>query len=70
MVIDVEARRVIKRIEAGRAPIGILIEPDGKRAYIANTKANTVMLLDIKKLEVIGEVEAGNTPDGMALVVD
>ncbi|MEC9374641.1 MAG: cytochrome D1 domain-containing protein [Planctomycetota bacterium] len=48
------------------APIGILIEPGGKKAYIANTLADIVTVIDLERLEVIGRIQAGRQPDGMA----
>ena len=35
VVLDAAARNVIKRLELGRNPEGILIVPDGSRAYVA-----------------------------------
>ncbi len=69
VVLDVPGRKVIKRIDVGRAPEGILITPDGSRAFIAVSGDNQLAVLDMKKLEVTGHLQTGGRgPDGMAWV--
>ena len=46
-------------------PIGILIRPDGKRAYIANTNADRVSIVDLETWTTIGVFEPGKQPDGL-----
>ncbi len=66
VVVDARARRETKRVRLGTSPEGILIVPDGSRAYIAVTGDNFVASFDLKRLEVTGRVEPGRGPDGMA----
>jgi YVTN family beta-propeller protein len=47
-------------------PIGILISPNGKRAYVANTNADVVTLIDLESWTLTGRLQAGKEPDGMA----
>ncbi len=47
-------------------PIGILVEPGGKRAYVANTNADVVTVLDLTTFEIAGRLVAGSEPDGLA----
>lgn len=47
-------------------PVGIEIAPDGKRAWIANTNADLVTVLDVEKRTVTGRIPTGRQPDGMA----
>ena len=47
-------------------PIGIEIAPDGRRAWIAHTRSDTISVLDLERLVKIGEIRAGREPDGMA----
>jgi YVTN family beta-propeller protein len=69
VVIDAAARKVIKRIDVGRLPEGILIPPGGSRAFVAVSGANRVAVFDLRKLEVTGHIETGGRgPDGMAWV--
>ena len=47
-------------------PIGILVEPDGTRAYVANTNADIITVIDLETLEITGRFETGKQPDGLA----
>src|SRR5207248_2171102 len=53
----------------GRQPEGILILPDGSRAYVAVAGENTVAVLDLKALEVSARIPTGKGPDGMAWAI-
>jgi YVTN family beta-propeller protein len=44
---------------------GILVTPDGSRAYVAATNDNYVAVVDLKTLEPSGRISTGNGPDGM-----
>jgi YVTN family beta-propeller protein len=47
-------------------PVGILVEPSGKRAYIANTNADLLTVLDLEQWKIAGRIAPGREPDGMA----
>jgi DNA-binding beta-propeller fold protein YncE len=47
-------------------PVGLLIAPDGKRAWVASTNADVVSRIDLEKLVVVGRLTAGREPDGLA----
>jgi len=66
VVIDAAARKEVKRVALGRAPSGILVVPDGSRAYVALTGENALAVVDLKTLEPAGRVPTGAGPDGMA----
>jgi YVTN family beta-propeller protein len=66
VVLDVATRKEIKRIKLGKTPEGILIVPDGSRAYLAVNGDNTIAVLDLKTWEIIGHLQTGTGPDGMA----
>jgi len=65
IVVDVAARKEIKRLKLGRSVAGILVQPDGARAYVAATPDNYVAVVDLKTLEVTSRISTGNGPDGM-----
>jgi len=67
-VWDAVAHREIKRLKLGRTPEGILIVPDGSRAYVGVAGENHVAVIDLKTLTVSGEISTGNGPDGMAWI--
>ena len=46
-------------------PIGILIEPDGKRAFVAHANGDAISIVDLGKWERVGALTAGKEPDGM-----
>ena len=50
----------------GPVPIGILIPPDGKHAYVANTNVNRVTVIDLERLAITSRLTAGMRPDGLA----
>jgi len=65
VVMDVGTRKVVKRMKLGSSAEGILIQPGGKRAYVAVSGDNKVDVVDLKTLEVVGKIETGKEPDGM-----
>ena len=68
VVVDAPARKAITRVPLGNSPAGILIPPDGGRAYVAVTGSNFVAVVDFKTWTVTKKIEAGAGPDGMAWV--
>jgi YVTN family beta-propeller protein len=66
IVIDAATRKVVKRLPVGRAPSGILMVPDGSRAYVALTGENALAIVDLKTLAAAGRIPTGQGPDGMA----
>jgi YVTN family beta-propeller protein len=69
LILDAASRKEVKRFNAGRQPEGILVPPDGARAYVAVAGEKTVAVLDLKTLEVTARISTGNGPDGMAWAV-
>ena len=66
LVIDTASRKVTKRVNLGKSAAGILIVPDGSRAYVALTADGKVAIFDLKTLSKTGEIATGRGPDGMA----
>jgi YVTN family beta-propeller protein len=64
--VDVATRKVIKRLKIGTGAAGIVMEPGGKRAFVACSPDNYVAVIDLKTMEVAGKIDAGGEPDGMA----
>ncbi len=65
-VYDTASRKSIKQLELGKGAAGILIEPTGRRAFIACSPDNTVAVLDLTTLTVTGHIDVGPDPDGLA----
>lgn len=69
VVLDAHSRAVVKRIAVGTGSEGVLIEPNGERAFVAASPDNTVAVIDLKTMTVTGHIDAGGEPDGMAWAV-
>jgi DNA-binding beta-propeller fold protein YncE len=69
VVIDVAAKKVVKRIDIGHGSGGVLVQPDGARAYVACSPDNYVAVIDLKTFAIVGRIEPGGNPDGMAWAV-
>src|ERR1700726_3314436 len=69
VVIDASTRKEVKQLSLGGGAAGILIAPDGSRAFIAVSTNDKVAVLDLKTLEVAGQIVAGKQPDGLAWAV-
>ena len=68
VVIDVAQRAVIKRLPLGKQPEGVLIAPDGSRAFVAVNGDNAIAVVDTKTWTVTKRLSPGTGPDGMAWV--
>ncbi|KAA9035549.1 YncE family protein [Ginsengibacter hankyongi] len=68
-VFDVASHKDIKKINMGHGGAGILVEPNGLRAFIGCTPDNYVAVIDLKTLEVINHIDVGGGPDGLAWAV-
>ncbi len=66
LVLDAGARRELKRIRLGHGAAGILVVPDGSRAYVAVSPDDQVAVVDLRTLSVTGRLATGKGPDGMA----
>jgi YVTN family beta-propeller protein len=64
-IYDAASRKEFKRINIGHGAAGILMDPDGTRAFVACTGDNYIAVIDLKTLEVIAHLDAGGGPDGM-----
>jgi YVTN family beta-propeller protein len=68
-VLDASTRKVIKRIPIGHGSGGVLVQPDGARAFVACAPDNYVAVIDLKSLTVSGHIQVDAGPDGMAWAV-
>jgi YVTN family beta-propeller protein len=65
-VIDAATRKEIKRLSLGGGSAGILMQPDGSRAYVAVSAKHKVAIINLNTFEVTKEIQTGRGPDGMA----
>ncbi|MCC6408401.1 MAG: beta-propeller fold lactonase family protein [Planctomycetes bacterium] len=62
---DVDQRLFNQQFGDGPVPVGILITPDSKRAFVANTNADVITVLDLEKRAIATRFRAGREPDGL-----
>ena len=61
-------RESLLQFEGSSTPIGILIAPDGRRAYVANANADAITLVDLERHEIVDYFATGREPDGLAYI--
>jgi DNA-binding beta-propeller fold protein YncE len=64
-VYDVTTRKEVKRVRLGKGCAGILMDPDGSRAFVGCTAANYVAVVDLRTLTVTSHLDVGGAPDGL-----
>jgi YVTN family beta-propeller protein len=69
VIYDAVSRKEFKRVPIGHGAAGILMDPDGNRAFIACGPDNYVAVLDLKTLDVTGHIDVGGEPDGLAWAI-
>ncbi len=69
VIYDAASRSEWKRVPIGHGAAGILMEPNGARAFIACGPDNYVAVLDLKTFAVTGHIDVGGEPDGLAWAV-
>jgi DNA-binding beta-propeller fold protein YncE len=69
VIFDVSARKEMKRVPLGHGAAGILMQPDGQRAFVACTPDDFIAAIDLKSLAVTGKITAAKGPDGLAWAV-
>jgi YVTN family beta-propeller protein len=63
---EVEGR--LLQFELSPVPIGIVFDPLRDRAFVANSNADIVTIIDLNSWQVEGRLDAGEEPDGMAFL--
>lgn len=66
VAFDAATHKEIKRLRTGRGSGGVLVTPDGLRAFEACSPDNYVAVIDLSSFEVVGHIDVGPNPDGMA----
>jgi len=68
-IIDAHSHKEIKRLKPGHGAAGILMDPDGSRAFVACSPDNYIAIIDLKTLEITRHLDVGGVPDGLAWAV-
>jgi YVTN family beta-propeller protein len=71
-VFDAATRRELRRIamqsdKSAQAPVpvGILVVPGLSRAFVANTNADMISVIDLQTWQIVDRLTAGKEPDGL-----
>lgn len=48
-------------------PIGIVVSPEGRRAFVAHANADVISVVDVPSGQRVGVLRAGREPDGMGI---
>ena len=62
---DVSGRLFGDRFGDSSVPIGVVVDADGKRAYVAHANADVISEVDLASGETLRHLKAGKEPDGM-----
>ena len=57
-------------IEVGHKPAHVIIDPQGKLAYVTNGEDNVLSVVDIAQRKVVGEIKTGKSPHGLRMSPD
>ncbi len=66
-MIDLQTFMAVATIETGPGAHGVVIDNDGRRAFVTNTYANTVSVVDLAERKVIATVPVGRGPNGVSI---
>jgi DNA-binding beta-propeller fold protein YncE len=64
-VVDIEAQRLLQRIEGFKEPQGVAHEPAADRVYVANAGDGVVRIFRADNLSPVGEVALGDDADNI-----
>jgi YVTN family beta-propeller protein len=64
-VIDADQRLFGTQFGTSPVPVGILVDPYGAFAYVANTQADVVTVIDLTTWKIVDRIVAGKEPDGL-----
>ncbi len=69
IVIDATTHKEVKQLDLGGGAAGILIDPDGTRAFVASSGGNKVVIVNLKDFSIAGQIAPLGQPDGMAWAI-
>lgn len=49
-------------------PVGLLMHPNGEYAFVANSNANKVEVIDMNTFSLVSTIGTGDAPDGLAII--
>lgn len=64
---DIGQARVTNTIKVGKAPVGVAVSAQLKRAFISNVDSSDISVIDTNTNQVIESIKTGGSPVGIAL---
>lgn len=61
-----ETRPLVSQFGSGPVPVGILVPDSLSLAFVANTNADTITVIDLETFKIVNRLQAGREPDGLA----
>jgi len=58
--------KVVRSLGVASDPQEVLVQPDGKVAYVSCASAGEVVVVDLTSWRLIDGIQAGTEPDGLA----
>ncbi|WP_300658342.1 cytochrome D1 domain-containing protein [Hydrogenophaga sp.] len=66
-LIDLQSFKVAKIVVTGAGAHGVVVDRDGRFAYVTNIYANSVSVLDVTERRVTKTVPVGKSPNGISI---
>lgn len=66
-LIDIASFKVVKTLETGKGAHGLVVDREGRLAYVTNIFANSVSVVDLKDRRVMKTVLVGKEPNGISI---
>lgn len=66
-MIDLDSFKVTKTVVTGAGAHGLVIDREGRYAFVTNSYANSVSVLDVKNRKVVKTVPVGKGPNGISV---
>lgn len=66
-VIDLTASKVVNTVRTGPGAHGVVVDREGRYAYVSNIYENSVSVLDVKSARVVASVRVGAGPNGISV---
>ena len=63
--MDVEERLFGDRFGNSSVPIGVIVDSEGDRAWVAHANADVITEIDLRSGSIVRTLRAGKEPDGM-----
>lgn len=66
-VIDLMDNKVVSTVRTGPGAHGVVVDREGRYAYVSNIYENSVSVLDVKSAKVVASVRVGEGPNGISV---